>query len=53
MCFLVISIADEYSEEDDDDYEMKDMGCTTWMQSMNQLVLPTLSSTLHTGDETE
>ena len=25
-CFLVISIDDEYGEEDDDDYETKDMG---------------------------
>ena len=35
ICFLVISIDDEYGEEDDDDYETKDMGCTTWMPSMN------------------
>ena len=26
ICFLVISIDDEYGEEDDDDYETKDMG---------------------------
>ena len=33
-CFLVISIDDEYGEEDDDDYETKDMGMHD-MDAMN------------------
>ena len=51
--FLVISIDDEYGE-DDDDYKTKDMGVHD-MNAINELtlILPTLSSMLHTGDETE
>ena len=52
ICFLVISIDDGYGEEDDDDYESKDMGVHD-MDPINELILPTLSNMLHTGDETE
>ena len=38
-CFIVLSIDDEYGEEDDDDYETKDMGVhdMDWKNSANFL----------------
>ena len=37
ISFLVISIDDEYGEEDDDDYETKDMGLHD-MDAINELI---------------
>ena len=37
ICFLVISIDDEYGEEDDDDNEKKDMGVHD-MDAINELI---------------
>ena len=51
ICFLVVSIDDEYGEEDDDDYETKDMGVHEKGAINELLIQPALSSMLRTEDE--